>query len=62
MNEEPVFKNYKERSNYYKERYKNRGRVIHTSIIYDKNGNVIQPGRTYRKEEVLYSVGPKIGK
>ena len=41
MNEEPIFKNYKERQNYYKEKYKNRGKVIHTSIMYDKNGNVI---------------------
>lgn len=56
MNEEPIFKNYKEHQNYYKEKYKNRGKVIHTSIMYDKDGNVIQPGKTYNKKGVFSKI------
>ena len=56
MNEEPIFKNYKERQNYYKEKYKNRGKVIHTSIIYNKDGNIIQPGKTYTKKGVFSKI------
>ncbi len=53
MNEEPVFKNHKERQRYYEEKYKNRGKTIHVSIMYDKDGKVIQPGRTYTKKDIF---------
>jgi hypothetical protein len=59
MNEEPVFKDYKERQRYWKDRYENRGKVIHISKMYDHNGKVIQSGNTYTKENVLFLNGNK---
>lgn len=53
MDIEPVFNNYKERQNYYKEKYKNRGRVIHVSKMINRDGKVIQSGKTYTKEGVF---------
>lgn len=53
MQEEPVFKNYKEKQNYYKEKYKNRGKVIHVSKIIGKDGKVLQEGQTYRKKGIF---------
>lgn len=53
MNTEPEFRNYKERQNYYKEKYKNRGKVIHVSKIINRDGKVIQFGKTYTKEGVF---------
>lgn len=50
---EPVFKNYKERQNYYKERYLNRGETKHVSKIIGREGKVIQQGSTYEKKGVF---------
>lgn len=51
---EPEFKNYKERQNYYNERYKNRGKTIHISKMIDPNtGKVLQKGITYTKKGVF---------
>lgn len=55
MNEEPVFKNYKEKQNYYREKYKNRGKTIHVSIMYGKDGKVIQSGSTYTKKGIFFN-------
>lgn len=45
--DEPIFKNYKEKQAYYREKYKNRGTIIHISKIIDRYGKVKQPGKTY---------------
>lgn len=45
--EELTFKTYKEKQAYYKEKYKNRGTVIHISKIERGDGKVLQPGTTY---------------
>ena len=50
---EPVFKNYKEEQNYYRERYKNRGKTLHVSKIINRDGKVIQAGDTYEKKGVF---------
>lgn len=50
---EPVFKNYKEEQNYYKERYKNRGETLHISKVITRDGKVIQAGDTYEKKGVF---------
>lgn len=50
---EPVFKNYKEEQNYYKERYKNRGKTLHVSKIINRDGKIIQAGDTYEKKGVF---------
>ena len=50
---EPDFKNYKERQNYYKERYKNRGQTKHVSKIIGRDNKVIQAGDTYEKKGVF---------
>ena len=50
---EPVFKTYKEKQNYYKERYKNRGETLHVSKVITRNGKVIQAGDTYEKKGVF---------
>lgn len=50
---EPVFKNYKEEQNYYKERYKNRGETLHVSKVITRDGKVIQAGDTYEKKGVF---------
>lgn len=52
---EPVFKNYKEKQNYYREKYKNRGKTVHVSKIINKNGKVIQEGKTYEKDAGLFN-------
>lgn len=49
--EKRVFKNYKEEQNYYKELYKNRGRIIHISKIIGRNGEVLQQGSTYNSDK-----------
>ena len=56
MDNEPVFKNYKEKQRYYDEKYKNLGKTIWVSKIIGRNGKVIQPGRTYEtdKGRVVY--------
>lgn len=54
---EPVFENYKQRQNYYKEKYKNRGEKFFTqqpkAKMYTEDGMIghikSQKGRTYRK-------------
>lgn len=51
MDNEPIFKNWKEKQNYYKEKYKNRGRTVWVSKRIDRNGKVVQPGKTYEKDE-----------
>ena len=50
---EPEFKDYKERQNYYKERYQNRGKTIHVSKMIGHDGKIIQEGRTYEKKGVF---------
>lgn len=51
MDNEPVFKNYKEKQRYYDEKYKNLGKTIWVSKIIGRNGKVLQPGKTYEKDE-----------
>ena len=51
MDNEPVFKNYKEEQNYYREKYKNLGKTIWVSKRIDRKGKVIQPGRTYENDK-----------
>lgn len=48
---EPIFKSYKEKQNYYREKYKNRGTTVWVSKRIDRNGKVAQPGRTYENDE-----------
>ena len=50
---EPEFRNYKERQNYYKERYQNRGKTVHVSKIITRDGKIIQAGDTYEKKGVF---------
>ena len=50
---EPEFKDYKERQNYYKERYQNRGKTVHVSKIITRDGKIIQAGDTYEKKGVF---------
>lgn len=50
MTQEPTFKNYKEKQNYYKEKYKNRGAVVWISKVVGRDGKILQPGRTYSTE------------
>lgn len=59
MDNEPVFKNYKEKQRYYDEKYKNLGKTIWVSKIIGRNGKVLQPGKTYEKDEgrVVYKSG-----
>lgn len=49
--DEPVFKNYKEKQNYYREKYENRAKTVWVSKRINRNGKVIQPGRTYENDE-----------
>lgn len=49
--EEPIFKNYKEKQAYYREKYENRGTVIHVSKMIGKNGKVLQQGSTYTSDK-----------
>lgn len=49
--EDLVFKNYKERQNYYKELYKNRGKIIHISKIIGRKGKVLQQGSIYASDK-----------
>ena len=49
MDDEPKFENYKQKQNYYKEKYKNRGKTVWVSKRLGRDGKVIQPGRTYEK-------------
>lgn len=49
--EEPIFKNYKEKQAYYKEKYENRGNVIHISKMISKDGKVLQRGSTYASDK-----------
>ena len=51
MNDEPNFKNYKQKQNYYKEKYKNRGQVVWVSKRIGRDGKVLQEGRTYTNGE-----------
>lgn len=53
MDKEPVFKNYKEEQNYYREKYNNRGKTKWVSKIVGKDGKVLQPGNTYEKKGVF---------
>lgn len=59
MDNEPVFKNYKEKQRYYDEKYKNLGKTVWISKIIGRNGKVLQPGRTYEtdKGRVVYKSG-----
>ena len=56
---EPIFKNYKEKQNYYREKYKNRGTTLWVSKRIDRKGNVVQPGKTFERDEgrVVYKSG-----
>lgn len=56
---EPIFKNYKEKQNYYREKYKNRGTTLWVSKRIDRKGNVVQPGKTFEhdKGRVVYKSG-----
>lgn len=49
--DEPVFKNYKEKQNYYREKYENRAKTVWVSKRINRNGKVVQPGRTYENDE-----------
>lgn len=49
MDDEPKFENWKQRQNYYKEKYKNRGKTVWVSKRIGRDGKVIQPGKTYVK-------------
>lgn len=49
--DEPIFKNYKEKQAYYREKYKNRGSIVHISKVIDRYGKVKQPGKTYYSEK-----------
>lgn len=55
-NLEPKFENYKQKQNYYKEKYKNRGTTVWVSKRVGRDGKIVQPGRTYEttKERVVY--------
>lgn len=55
--DKPVFKNYKEEQNYYKERYENRGKTLHVSKIINRDGKTIQVGDTYAKKGVFRKLG-----
>lgn len=55
--DKPVFKNYKEEQNYYKERYENRGKTLHVSKIINRDGKTIQVGDTYEKKGVFRKLG-----
>ncbi len=56
MDDEPKFDNWKQRQNYYNEKYKNRGKTVWVSKRIGRDGKVIQPGQTYvkPKERVVY--------
>ena len=49
--DEPIFNNYKEKQNYYREKYENRAKTVWVSKRINRNGKVIQPGRTYENDE-----------
>ena len=51
MDDEPKFENYKQKQNYYKEKYKNMGKTIWVSKRIGRNGKIIQDGKTYEKPE-----------
>jgi len=51
MDEELKFNNYKEKQNYYRDKAENRGTTIFLSKIVDKNGKVLQPGKTYTSDK-----------
>lgn len=53
MDKEPVFKDYKEKQNYYKEKYNNRGETKWISKIVGRDGKVVQQGRTYTKKGIF---------
>lgn len=53
MNIDIEFATYKEKQNYYKERYLNRGKTVHLSKIINRNGKTIQSGKTYEKKGVF---------
>ena len=55
VNDEPQFKDYKERQAYYKEKYENRGETIWVSKIIGRNGKVAQQGRTYQPNAGLFN-------
>lgn len=48
---EPIFNNYKEKQNYYKEMYKNRGKTIHLSKMIGRDEKVLQQGSTYHSDK-----------
>ena len=63
-NEEVKFENYKQRQNYYKEKYKNRGSIFFAqnvdATIYTEDGRMgkirQKKGRTYRKPKEVEQV------
>lgn len=55
MPNEPTFANYKEKQNYYREKYKNRGTTIWVSKMIGKDGKVVKPGSTYEKDGGLFN-------
>lgn len=56
MDDEPKFDNWKQKQNYYKEKYKNGGKTIWVSKRMGRDGKVIQAGKTYEKpkERIVY--------
>ena len=55
VDDEPQFKDYKERQAYYKEKYENRGRTVFVSKMVGRDGKIIQPGRTYQPNAGLFN-------
>lgn len=53
MDKEPVFKDYKEKQNYYREKYNNRGETKWVSKIVGRDNKVIQQGNTYTKKGIF---------
>lgn len=48
---ELIFKNYKEKQNYYKELYNNRGTTLHVSKVMNAKGKVVQMGSSYTSDK-----------
>ena len=47
--DEPNFENYKQKQNYYKEKYKNLGKTVWVSKRLGRDNKVLQQGKTYEK-------------
>lgn len=49
--QEPEFKNYKEKQAYYRDKYENRGSIVHISKIIGRDGKVLQTGKSYTSDK-----------